>query len=56
VTLANHNMPHVTLYFKKLQKTKNPYERERRKSLVTLWLANVTGHWHHHVTQVLSQK
>jgi len=34
VTLVNYNITSV-------QKTKKPYERERRKELVTLWLTNV---------------
>jgi len=35
VTLANHNVTRV-------QRKKKYYERERRKTLVALWLANVT--------------
>jgi len=35
VTLTNHNVTRV-------QRNKKYYERERRKTLVALWLTNVT--------------
>jgi len=39
-----------TTILQEYKKTKQPCERKRRKSLVTLWLVNVTNH---NVTQVL---